>query len=277
MAEIKTSYTQVLPVHHFSAEHYTSPYNHDFDIGKRKPSFSFLYIVKGNVTFHTNSENISGTAGDFFYIPYGIRYNSRWYGETGTEHYCIHCYINDSEQLFLDPYALQKVSALSTPESLNDILDIYHALEKQESSTTIIKNFFILYEKILPNLKKAIPKEYPELLLQATNYIKAHYKEPLTVPNLALILNTSESTLYHIFQKNLRTTPIKYYNRVRLEKVIHEMATKDSIEDIAYRNGFDSYGYFRELFKAYTGLTPKQYRQQKYGSHSFAKIVNKKD
>ena len=266
MTETKISYNQFIPIQKITAQRYLSPYNHDFDIGMRKPSFTFLYVVKGHVVFSTMSNALEGNEGDFFYIPYGIRYTSSWFGENGTEHYCIHAYPTDSRHIFIDPYVLQKIPELSNPESFAEIYRIYQALEeKQENYARTIEQFFSLYSKILPILKKEDAIKHPELLIQAVKYIETHYQEPLTVPSIAFALGVSESNLYHLFQKNMGTTPVKYYNQIRLEQVISAMKSNQSIEDIAYQNGFQSYGYFREIFKAYTGMTPRQYRIQKYG------------
>ena len=266
MTETKITYNQIIPIQKIVAQHYLSPYSHNFDIGKRKPSFTFLYIVKGHVSFRTITKTIEGNAGDFFYIPCGIRYTSAWFGESGTEHYCIHAYPMDARHIFVDPYSLQKIPSLSTLDSLAEIRQIYCALEeKEENFASTLEQFFSLYAKVLTILKKEDAANYPELLIQAVKYIEEHYKESLTVPSIALALGVSESTLYHLFQKNMGTTPVKYYNHIRLEQVISAFASNDSIEEIAYQNGFQSYGYFREIFKAYTGMTPRQYRLQKYG------------
>ena len=266
MTETKISYNQFIPIQKITAQYYTSSYNHNFDIGKRKPSFTFLYIVKGNVIFRTPTRTVEGKVGDFFYIPYGIRYNSAWFGEGGTAHYCIHAYPMDTRRIFADSYALQKVFELSVPESLKNIQSINYALEKKEENfASTLEQFFSLYAKVLPLLKEEKTSNYPELLIQAIKYIEQNYKKGLTVPRISLDLGVSESTVYHLFQKNIGTTPIKYYNHIRLEQAISAFASDDSIEQIAYRNGFESYGYFRELFKAYTGMAPRQYRMQKYG------------
>ena len=264
MEETKITYNQKMPIRSFSVQRYFSPFDHDFDIGKRKPSFSLLYVVRGEVSFYTMGRSIRGEAGDFFYIPYGIRYHSKWSGEEGTEHYCIHAV--PADPFYKDPYALQKISPLSAPETLESIRTIYEEAEQgSENSAAMIGAFFTLYAKILPFLKKEKSEPISELLVRAVNYIESHYTEPLTVPNLAAFLGVSESSVYHLFLKELKTSPIKYHNHYRLERVIAEFGSDFTIEEIAFRNGFESYGYFRGLFKAHTGMTPRQYRKRKYG------------
>ena len=264
MKETKTSFTNSIPVKSVCAEHYVSPHGHQFDLGRKKTTFTFLFIVKGNVTFKTLRDSIDGKAGDFFYIPHGIRYTSYWFGDDGTEHYCIHAKPADNIKDIDSPYSLQKITELSNKSTLEEIKSIFYTSQNDNKSRTKIAfDFFALYSKLIPYLKKDTKPEISDTLAKAIKYIEQNCREPLSVPLLAKKLDTSESTIYHIFKKELGATPIKYYNTVRLESVIVDIDSGDTIENIAYRNGFESYGYFRELFKKYTGMTPKQYRKYK--------------
>lgn len=264
MKETKTSFWQKIPVTDFYAEHYFSPYNHNFDPGKRKQTFSFAYIVKGTVRFHSAQKNVIGCRGDFFYIPYGIRYSSSWHGENGTEHYCIHVTPSTTDGIFDDPYALQKVDCLSNTNTLDHIKKIYAVSGLQNSHPTAATLFFSLYSNVIQHLKKEEKTPLNEILANSIRYIENNYSRQLSVSEIAASQGVSESTLYHLFQKELATTPIKYYNKFRLEQAIASLGENLSIEDIAYRHGFESYGYFRELFKAHTGITPAQYRKRKF-------------
>lgn len=264
MKEIKTSFAITMPVKNIYAEHYVSPYDHQFDLGRKKTTFTLLYIVKGNVTFKTMRDSIDGKAGDFFYIPHGIRYTSCWYGEGGTEHYCIHAKPADNIKDIDKPFTLQKITELSDKKAFEEIKSVFYASRNgDKNSAETALEFFSLYAKLIPYLKKDERPEISNTLARAIKYIEENYEAALSVPLLAKKLDISESTVYHIFQKELGTTPIRYYNEVRLERVIADMESGDTIDNIAYRNGFESYGYFRELFKKYTGMTPKKYRDRK--------------
>ena len=58
-------------------------------------------------------------------------------------------------------------------------------------------------------------------------------------------------------------TPVEYKNAIivsRAQRILLDDPTA-SIEKISERLGFESSIYFRRLFKAQTGKTPREYRQ----------------
>jgi AraC-like DNA-binding protein len=151
------------------------------------------------------------------------------------------------------------------PEVWDELSEIAALLSGDFSDELLAYSiFYKILRKILPGMtESAISTD--KTLQKAISYIINNWDKPFSVKDLALHCCVSESGVYHLFKKNIGTTPIKYYNHIRLEQAISAFASDDSIEQSAYRNGFESYGYFRELFKAYTGMAPRQYRMQKYG------------
>ena len=257
VGENKMTYTQNMFIKSISAQRYDSTEGHTFDLEKNKESFSFVYVIKGEVSFRTVNSKIDGGAGDLFYIPHGIRYRSFWSGADGTEHYAIHVYPNK----FTDPYALQRVGDIFNLDIQKEIVGIYDAFACGENGFADgMARFFSFYAKVLPTLKQGSHERLSELIVKATKYMEEHSAEPFSVAALARKHLVSESTLYHTFRRELGTTPNQYYNLVRLERVIDEMDSGESLESIAYRCGFESYGYFRELFKKHIGMTPKNYQ-----------------
>ena len=61
------------------------------------------------------------------------------------------------------------------------------------------------------------------------------------------------------------TSPNQYRNNIRIEKAVQDIrrGTKQ-IHTIAYENGFNSVSYFYEVFKAYTGLNPAEFKAKNY-------------
>ena len=267
MAKYLTTHKQALGIKSLSADLYSSPFEHTFDAQKRYPPFTLLYIVRGEVNFHTTGYSVHGAAGDFFYIPHGIRYHSVWQGKGGTAHYCIHMYLTDDSPLRQGSYRLQRVAKLSCEDTRSRMVAVYHMLQQNTPAATLsgLCAVLSLYTDTLPLLVEAPEISYSPLLTNTVNYIQKHYAEAPDIPEIARAMQVSESTLYHLFKRELGITPIRYYNRFRLEQVVLALGEPAPIEEIAYRHGFASYGYFRELFKAYTGMTPQAYRRQKYG------------
>lgn len=265
MKKINDTHKEYLPIRCVVAQYNRNPENYIFHMKSRRPSFSLGYIIRGSVTFYTPDGSVRINAGELHYVPYGIRYRSEWSGEDGSEYISVYGYPGKSNIPYVDSYALQRVDGFCAEEGYRRLLDIYNTASSGQDQFVLFQKFFELFSMIRPHLATTAQNEFSSALMNAVSYIEAHHSEPLSIPALAYAVGVSESTVYHLFKKELATTPIHYYNLIRIEKVIVEMGSDDSINDIAYRHGFNSYSYFRELFKAQTGLTPRQYRLKNYG------------
>lgn len=96
-----------------------------------------------------------------------------------------------------------------------------------------------------------------------TQYINQNYASPVSLEELARVAIVSKSTLIHAFKLAFNTTPIKYINRVRLEKAKSLLLNTDSsISEISEMVGFQSLHYFSRYFKSHEDISPVEYRQR---------------
>lgn len=96
-----------------------------------------------------------------------------------------------------------------------------------------------------------------------TQYIHQNYASPVSLEDLAKVAIVSKSTLIHAFKLAFDTTPIKYINRIRLEKAKALLLNTDSsISEISEMVGFQSLHYFSRYFKSHENISPVEYRQR---------------
>ena len=93
-------------------------------------------------------------------------------------------------------------------------------------------------------------------------YIETHYSEQLTIEDIAASAGISVSTLLRLYHDILRTTPIQYVLKYRLEQICDELRLEpdSSIAEIAYSCGFNDISYFNRCFLKAYGETPSSYR-----------------
>jgi len=104
--------------------------------------------------------------------------------------------------------------------------------------------------------RRALKRLQPVLQL-----LQDHYKEALSLDELASAGSMSSSYCCELFQAALSTTPISYRNGLRLTEARRLMQTTDiTIHDIAYHVGFQSVQEFNRLFRRDTGCSPSQFR-----------------
>lgn len=94
-------------------------------------------------------------------------------------------------------------------------------------------------------------------------WISEHLDADLTVELLADHMATSVRTLIRTFQRELKTTPAKYVEDVRLEAVSRSLELGgQSLEEIARKCGYRSVDVLRKAFTRRAGVSPKDYVQR---------------
>ena len=242
----------------FEAHHY-------FDAGSGSKHSSFIYIVEGSLTINAGTSKLKLDEGDLFYIPEGIRYTAVWSGNPQIEYYNFNVVSNSYDSaLSSGGFALQKIEQLSTPATHDAVKHIFSLMQTEERVKKIeaLGLYYAFYAKAFPLLEVAETQKYSPVFIKAIDYIEQNYTDNFSIADLAAVCFVSESRLYHIFTEKLGTTPIKYRNQIRVERAAHDLRSSSlSVEEISTKHGFNSPTYFRETFKEYSGLTPKEYRR----------------
>lgn len=102
---------------------------------------------------------------------------------------------------------------------------------------------------------------YSSLVRQTLAYVDQHYKEALTLDNVAQALLVSSSTLSHHFKEETGQ-PLKQYILERKLGEAERLLAFESkeIRTIASECGYGSLQYFYNIFKKSTGYTPAEFR-----------------
>ena len=94
-------------------------------------------------------------------------------------------------------------------------------------------------------------------------YIDNHFKENLTLDQLAGLAHISKYHLSHAFQKEFQTSPISYLiaRRIQESKFLLQ-ETDHTLSQIAQILGFSSLSYFSQSFRRLEGSSPMEYRKR---------------
>lgn len=105
-------------------------------------------------------------------------------------------------------------------------------------------------------------------ILQLNRVIAEHMSDPeLDQLVLCRELGMSRAALYNKMKAITGAGAKEYITKIRLEKAKTLVETTGlSIVEISEMTGFTSQSYFSTAFKAYTGMTPSQYKKQKASS-----------
>lgn len=93
-------------------------------------------------------------------------------------------------------------------------------------------------------------------------YIDLHFKEALTLEQLAEESHMNKYYLSHAFKREYGISPINYMISKRIEESKYLLAETDlSMSQIAQLLGFSSLSYFSQVFHRTQAVSPKEYRQ----------------
>ena len=119
-----------------------------------------------------------------------------------------------------------------------------------------------ILEAFTENMFDYIPEKNHELIKKAILYISQHFTENLTLEEVAGHVHLNPAYFSSVFKQSTGSSFKEYLNMVRIEESKRLLAnTEYTIINIAVAADFEDQSYFSKVFKKYTGLTPRQYRQ----------------
>lgn len=102
----------------------------------------------------------------------------------------------------------------------------------------------------------------PAWLERARDFVHAHYREGLTIADVAATVDVHPAHLARVFRRVHRMPLGEYIRRLRIEWVADRLIrTRDPISSIAFEAGFADQSHLTRRFKRATGLTPGAYRE----------------
>ncbi|MCI8910012.1 MAG: AraC family transcriptional regulator [Oscillibacter sp.] len=94
-------------------------------------------------------------------------------------------------------------------------------------------------------------------------YIDNHFKENLTLDQLAALVHVNKYHLAHAFRREFDASPISYLITRRIQESRFLLSETDhSISQIAQILGFSSQSYFSQSFRRQEGTSPLEYRRR---------------
>ena len=215
-------------------------------------------ILKGSGTYIYLNKRLRVVEGDVVFIHENKYCYSEWYGEPEIEVVYLSCFMH-YESFKYEPQIIDLPK-----ESKSDILQISELLTSGElDSLEAYSRFYKLLKTVITQMKES-HVSFDKTLQTAIEYITDNWDKSFSVSELAKECCVSESTLYHLFRRELGQTPIGFLNSIRINVAIEYLENSNySISTVSRSVGFNSENHFRRVFADLTGTTPLKYRKNR--------------
>ncbi len=215
-------------------------------------------IIKGTGTYIFLNKRLKVCKGDVVFIPENIYCYSEWHGDPDIEVVYLSCFIHYGGFKY-------EPQIISVDESVkNDILQTAELISPERNETLeAYSRFYKLLQTVIPQMKQS-DMAFDKTLQTAIEYITNNWDNNFSVPDLAKICCVSESTLYHLFKKELGQTPVSFLNSIKINIAIEYLENSQySIATISRLVRFNSENHFRRVFAEHTGTTPSKFRKSR--------------
>ncbi len=111
--------------------------------------------------------------------------------------------------------------------------------------------------------RKNIAAATHPMIKTAIIYVKDHYREPITLEEMARHVGLSGAYFSHKFTEVVGVGFAAYVRQVRVSAAANLLkSTELSIKEICYKTGFFDPNYFSNAFRAHFGCSPRKYREE---------------
>lgn len=147
----------------------------------------------------------------------------------------------------------------------------YEAMNNAQSYELFMENQGILLQLMARflepgQLQQVDTTGVPSKVVDLLGYIQLNLHLPLTVHQLAKMVNLHPDYLSRLFFRLTGERPLAYIHTKRIERAQYLMVTTDHpLAQICEATGFDTLPHFIKVFKKVTSLTPGKYREQHQG------------
>lgn len=103
-----------------------------------------------------------------------------------------------------------------------------------------------------------------EKVYEVVKYIKKNIGQKITTTSLAKIAGMGQTTFFKVFKESTGHSPVDFIMKERISKAkILIEKNKLSLQEVAYKCGFNSYEYFCSRFKKVEGVKPTEFKKSR--------------
>lgn len=221
-------------------------------------SAGLLIPLQGKSTVQLNGVPYCVEPGTILHVAKGTKLIGENLTKDAAQLACILFHHDETHSASQEHFKLE----VANPTILNQIIEQLKHYDEQPLMVAALKcqaTFYVLLEKIIEGMRKS--SEIDSCLDEILTYIHQHYKESLSVTEIANCFDIERRHLAYIFKRHTGMSPLNYLTEYRIG-IAKELLRQQHypIMKVAELVGFEDNLYFSRIFKKRTGYSPTAYR-----------------
>ncbi len=238
--------------------------------------YEIIYCVQGTLTYLLGVRRYQVSVGDVIIIPPGIIHSPILKNplDVPYERYVVWIsaafasILNQANSVLAD---FQEATVLHTAGTKWEYLSRYFYTGIKEAETQApgwevclggnTAQLVAHLARATHDLNTVRPSQNEELLKKVLEYIQNNLADKLSVRTTAQHFHVSESTLTHLFRRELKTGFYKCVTQRRMAEAKNLIHKGYSMELVSQSVGFSEYSAFYRAFKSEYGVSPLEYQK----------------
>lgn len=229
-----------------------------------------IYVnISGDVSFIVENNIYPINPGDII-ITRPYEYHHCVYHSNKLHRHFWILFSSSGNEYLLDAFFNRKSGSANhlslSPDDAEEFISIcYKMTEEEPLQSRKYYNFFKLINILQnANIVNDTDANYPADTTYAINYINSHFRNAISVVEIAKGANVSINTLERHFKKTLNITLSEYIRKKRLANAVNLLSSGSTVTEASAQSGFSDYSNFIALFKNTYGITPLKYKKSKH-------------
>jgi len=220
-------------------------------------AFLLFRINEGSLYFEYRGRSFEAKAGDVVFLDCKIHHH--YWAKRRVRFEYIH-FRGNAAQAYCD--MLHEKFGAHFPGKIETSFLFRYILSELALQVPNDHKLSFLLHNIISILALPENKTFSPCVVSAQQYIHNHFREPVTVADIAEFVSMSQYHFSRVFKNETLMAPHTYLVNIRLKQAkMLLLETNETIEQIALSCGFNSPSHFIRAFKKEMEVTPATFRK----------------
>lgn len=246
---------------------------HAHTLHQHKDVVELLYIYSGEGQYRVGSRVYAVCEGDIVICNANALHGETVFFRNTIETYCIalsgvkipnlpnNCVVSASHRPIVMLTRFKEIIRVLMP----NIYDMFLLKEEEMANQLASSLLMLIYRELQmqeQDSRSQMIQRTENMVRHITEYLDAHYTEPIRMEEICEQFHISVSYLSHLFKRETGISPKQYIVTRRVGEAQSMLVETDiPIHEIEEQLGFGSSCHLTSTFKKYVGLSPREFRK----------------